>query len=175
MVGKLHKFWPGGHIYLLVAVDWFTKWIEAKPITTTDATAAVNFIKGVVFLWFGVPNSIVTDNGSNFTSQEFKDYCEGVGIKLQFASIAHTQTNCQAKKANGLMCNGIKMRLLAPLEKARRFWVDELPSVLWSFRTTPNAATQETHFFLVHGVEAILSIEIEHNSHRVMEYDEEAS
>ena len=77
---------------MLVAVDRFTKWIEAKPVTTADAAAVVNFIKGIVFR-FGVPNSIVTDNGSNFTSLEFKDYCEGVGIKLQFASVAHPQTN----------------------------------------------------------------------------------
>jgi hypothetical protein len=131
MVGKMHKSWPGGHVYLLVAVDRFTKWIDAKLVTSADATAAVNFIKGIVF-WFGIPHSIVTDNGSNFTSREFKDYCEGLGIKLQFASVAHPQTNGQVEKANGLICNGIKKRLLAPLEKARHAWVDELPSMLWS-------------------------------------------
>jgi hypothetical protein len=53
MVGKLHKSWPGGHVYLLVAVDRFTKWIEAKPVTTAAAAGAVNFIKGIVFLvWY---------------------------------------------------------------------------------------------------------------------------
>jgi hypothetical protein len=88
MVGKLHKSWPGEHVYLLVAVDRFTKWIEAKLVTSADATAAVNFIKGIVFR-FGVPNSIVTDNDISFTSREFKDYCEGMGIILQFASVAH--------------------------------------------------------------------------------------
>jgi hypothetical protein len=67
MVGKLHKSWPGGHMYLLVAVDRFTKWIEAVPITSADETSAVNFIKGIVFR-FGVPNNIVTDNERNFTS-----------------------------------------------------------------------------------------------------------
>ena len=89
--------------------------------------------------------------------------------------MAHPQTNGQVEKANGLICNGIKKRLLTPLEKARHTWVDELPYVLWSLRTTPNAATQETPFFLVHGAEAVLPIEIEHNSPRVVEYEEEAS
>jgi transposase InsO family protein len=159
---------------LLVTVNRFTKWIEAKPLTSVDAIAAINFMEGIVFR-FGVPHSIVTDNGSNFTSQEFKDYCECIGIKLQFASIAHPQTNRQVEKANGLICNGIKKRLLAPLEKARHAWVDELPSVLWSLRTTPNVATQETPFFLVHGAEAVLPLVIEHNSPKVMEYEEEAS
>jgi hypothetical protein len=70
MVGKLHKSWPGGHVYLLVAVDQFSKWIEAMPVTTAEATTTVNFNKTIVFR-FGVPHSIITDNGSNFTSEEF--------------------------------------------------------------------------------------------------------
>jgi hypothetical protein len=59
------------------------------------------------------------DNYTNFTSKEFKDYGESMGIKLNFASVAHPQTNEQVEKANGLICNGIKKRLLAPLEKAK--------------------------------------------------------
>jgi transposase InsO family protein len=145
MVGKLHKSWPGGHVYLLVAVDKFTKWIEATLVTTQDSTTTINFIKSIVFR-FGVPHSIITDNGTNFTSKEFKNYCVSMGIKLNFAFVAHPQTNGQAEKANGLICNGIKKRLLAPLEKAKHTWVDELPSVLWSLRTTPDATTQETPF-----------------------------
>jgi transposase InsO family protein len=79
---------------------------------------------------FGVPHNIITENGTNFTSKEFKSYCESMGIKLIFASVAHPKTNGQVEKANGLICNGIKKRLLAPLEKAKHAWVDELPSVL---------------------------------------------
>jgi transposase InsO family protein len=131
---------------MLVAVDKFTKWAEATPVTTPNSTAAINFIKSIVFR-FGVPHSIITDNGTNFTSKEFKSYCENMGIKLKFASVARPKTNGQVEKANGLICNGIKKRLLAPLEKAKHAWVDELPSVLWSLRTTPNAASQETPFF----------------------------
>jgi hypothetical protein len=107
MVGKLHKSWPGGHVYMLVAVDKFTKWIEAAPVTTQDSKAAINFIKSIVFR-FGVPHSIITDNGTNFTLKEFKDYCEGLRIKLKFASVAHPKKNGQVKKANGLICSRIK-------------------------------------------------------------------
>jgi transposase InsO family protein len=122
-----------------------------------------------------VPHSIITDNGTNFTSKEFKDYCEGLGIKLKFASVTHPKTNGQVEKANGLICNGIKKRLLAPLEKAKHAWVDELPSVLWSLRTTPNAATQETPFFLVHGAETVLPVEITHEAPRIAAYNEATS
>jgi hypothetical protein len=171
MVGKLHKSWPGGHVYMLVAVDNFTKWVEAAPVTTQDSTAAINFIKSIVFR-FGVPHSIIPDNGTNFTSKEFKSYCESMGIKLKFTSVAHPKTNGQVEKANGLICNGIKKRLLAPLEKAKHAWVDELLFVLWSLRTTPNAATQETPFFLVHAGEAVLPVEITHETPRIAAYDE---
>jgi transposase InsO family protein len=174
MVGKLHKSWPGGHVYMLVAVDKFTKWVEAAPMTTQDSTVVINFIKSIVF-HFGVPYSIIIDNGTNFTSKEFKSYCESLGIKLKFAFVTHPKTNGQVKKSNGLICNRIKKRLLAPLEKAKHAWVDELPSVLWSLRTTPNAATQETPFFLVHGAEAVLPVEITHEAPRVTTYDETTS
>jgi hypothetical protein len=127
---------------MLVAVDKFTKWIEATPVTTRDSTAAINFIKSLVFR-FGVPHSIIIDNRTNVTSKEFKNYCKSMGIKFNFASIAHPQTNGQVEKANGLICSGIKKRLLAPLEKAKHAWVDELPSVLWSLQTTPNTTTQK--------------------------------
>jgi hypothetical protein len=143
-------------------------------VTTQDSKAAINFIKSIVFR-FGVPHSIITNNGINFTSKEFKNYCEGLGIKLKFASVAHPKTNGQVKKANSLICNGIKKRLLAPLEKAKHAWVDELPSVLWSLRTTPNTATQEIPFFLVHGAEAVLPDEITHEAPRIAAYDKTTS
>jgi hypothetical protein len=98
-----------------------------------------------------------------------------MGIKLKFASVAHPKTNRQVEKANGLICNGIKKRLLVPLEKAKNAWEDELPSVLWSLRTTPNAATQETPLFLVHGADAVLPVEITHEAPRITTYDENIS
>jgi hypothetical protein len=109
MVGKLHKSWPGGHVYTLVAVEKFTKWVEVAPVTTQDSTTTINFIKSIVFR-FGVPHNIITDNGTNFTSKEFKSYCKSMGIKLKSASVAHPKTNGQVEKENGLICNGIKKR-----------------------------------------------------------------
>jgi transposase InsO family protein len=122
-----------------------------------------------------VPNSIITDNGTNFTSAEFKGFCEDLGIQLKFASVAHPKTNGQVEKANGLIGAGLKKRLLHPLQRARGAWVEELPSVLWSLRTTPNTATQYTPYFMVHGVEAVLPVEVRYNAQRVAEYDEDAA
>jgi hypothetical protein len=65
--------------------------------------------------------------------------------------------------------------LIATLKKDKHAWVDELPSVLWSLRTTPNTATKETPFFLVHDAEAVLPAEITHEAPRIPAYDETTS
>jgi hypothetical protein len=88
MVGPLKKSSPGGHTFMLVAVDKFTKWIEAMPVTSAATTCAVQFLRSIVSR-FGVPHSIITDNGSNFTAEEFQDYCDSLGIQLKYASVAH--------------------------------------------------------------------------------------
>jgi hypothetical protein len=68
-----------------------------------------------------------------------------------------------------------KEKAVSTRRESQHAWVDELPSVLWSLRTTPNAATQETPFFLVHGAEAVLSVEITHETQRITVYDEKTS
>ena len=77
MVGPLKKA-PGGFTHLLVAIDKFTKWIEAKPITTIDSKEAVKFFLDIVYR-FGVPNSIITDNGTNFTGHYSKSSWKDTG------------------------------------------------------------------------------------------------
>ena len=166
MVGPLKKSSPGGHTHLLVAVDKFTTWIEAVPITSSTASSAVNFIRSIIFR-FGVPHSIITDNGTNFTAEEFKDFCSEQGIKLNYASVSHPQSNGQVEKSNGLVCKGIKKRLRVPLKRAAGAWVEELPSVLWSLRTTPNRSTQYTPFFMVYGAEAVMPCDIKFDAPRV--------
>ena len=72
--------------YLLVMVDKFTKWIEAKPVKTAEARPMIDFISNVVHR-YGIPHSIITDNGSNFTADEVKYWCAKLGIKLDYASV----------------------------------------------------------------------------------------
>ena len=77
----------------------------------------------------------------NFAVGELKEYYDEVGIRLDLASMAHPQTNGQVERANDLILSGIKPRLEAPLHQAAGAWAEELPSVLWSLRTTPNRST----------------------------------
>ena len=88
------------------------------------------------------------------------------------AFVAHPQSNGQAERANGLILSGIKPRLVEPLERAPGAWIDELPAVLWSLRTTPNRSTGFTPFFLVYGAEAIIPSDIEFDLPRCALYTE---
>ena len=123
--------------HLLVAVDKFTKWIEARPIKKLDGPTTVLFIKDNT-IRYGMPNNIITDNGTNFAKGALEQYRNVSGIRLDLASVAHPQSNRQVERANGLILSGVKPRLVEPLIRSPGSWLDELPAILWSLRTTPN-------------------------------------
>ena len=77
---------------LLVAVDKFTKWVEAKPVIKCDAAIVVQFMKKVIFR-FGFPHSIITDNGTNLSTGAMKEFCQCEHIRLDVSSVAHPQSN----------------------------------------------------------------------------------
>jgi transposase InsO family protein len=171
MVGPF-KTAPGGLTHLLVAVDKFTKWIEAKPIKKLDGSSTIKFFNEII-VRYGVPHNIITDNGTNFAKGVFAEFCSQKGIQLDLASVAHPQSNGQVEKANGLILASIRSRLVEPLERSAGCWVEELPSVLWSLHTTPNHSVSFTPFFLVYRAEVVLPTDIEFDTPRVVQYTQE--
>jgi transposase InsO family protein len=123
----------------------------------------------------GVPNSIITDNGTQFTDRKFLDFCEDHHIRMDWAAVAHPMTNGQVERANGMILQGFKPRIYNDLNKFGRRWTKELPSVVWSLRTTPSRATGFTPFFLVYGAEAILPMDLEYGSPRTRAYDDRSN
>jgi hypothetical protein len=119
----------GGYQYLFVAIDKFTKWPEATPVVNITQGAAVAFLKSIVYR-FGIPSRIITDNGTQFTSRLFQEYCEGIGTQLCFASVAHPKSNDQVERANAEILRGLKTRTYDCLKKRGANWVSELPSML---------------------------------------------
>ncbi|GKU97609.1 hypothetical protein SLEP1_g10736 [Rubroshorea leprosula] len=125
----------GGCTYLIVAVDYFTKWIEAKPLSTTTEKKIEEFL---------------------FNSILCRSFCNDYGIELTLTSVYTPQSNGQAESANKIVLRGLKTRILA----AHSNWVDELNKVLWSCCTTPNSTTGETPFNLAYGAEVIIPIKV---------------
>jgi transposase InsO family protein len=173
IIGPLRKA-PGGYTHLLVTVDKFSKWIEACPIMNLRAEQVVSFFTDIIHR-FGVSNSIITDNGSQFTGRKFLEFCDKHHIHVDWAAVAHPQTNGQVERANDMILQGLKPRIFDRLNKSGRKWLQELSSVIWSLRTTPSRAMGFTPFFLVYGAEAVLPTNLEYGSPKVKGYDENAN
>ena len=142
-----------------------------EPVRTIPARSAVKFIRGLVCR-FGVPNRIITDNGSQFTSGLFKAYCANLSTKICYASVAHPRSNGQAERANTEVLKGLKTKSFNKLKASGKGWVDALPLMLWSIRTTTTKPTGETPFFLVYGAEAALPTELKYGSPRVLAHND---
>ena len=84
---------------MYVAIDKFTKWPEVEAVRKVTAQSSIKFFKGLVCR-FGVPNGIITDNGTQFTSHAFMQYIKDLSIRVCFASVAHPRSNGQAERAN---------------------------------------------------------------------------
>ena len=106
---------PRGYTHLLVSIDKFTKWIEARPIYAIKSEQAVLFFLDIVHR-FGVPNSIITDNGTQFTEKKFLRFYDEYHIRVDWA--------------NGMVLQGLKSRIFNRLNKFSACWVIELPTVL---------------------------------------------
>ncbi|KAK8921036.1 hypothetical protein KSP39_PZI020693 [Platanthera zijinensis] len=153
----------GQRRFLLVMVDYFSKWLEVKALAKVTSQVVRNFVWGEIICRHGLPLAIVTDNRPQFASKEFVDFCAQLGIDLRFASVHHPRSNGQVEAANKIIVNLLKKKV----ENLRGSWVEQLPSVLWALRTTPNTATGEMPFKLSHGSEAVIPVEFEVESPRV--------
>ena len=151
---------------MLVAVDKFSKWIEARPITNIRSKQAVLFFADIIH-WFGIPNVIITDNGTQFTGKKFLDFCDRHHIRVNWSTVAHPRTNGQVLRANDMILQGLKPRIYNRLNKFGKKWIEELSSVLRSLRTTPSRAKKYTPFFMVYGSEAVLPTDLEYASPRL--------
>jgi IS30 family transposase len=135
---------------LLIAVDKFSKWIEARLITNVRSKQAALFFTDTIH-HFGVPNCIITDNGTQFIGKRFLEFYDDHHIYVLWSAMAHPRTNGQVEHANGMVLQGLKPIIFNKLNKHGKKWAAELPSVLWSLRTTPSRAMGFTPFFLVYG------------------------
>ena len=101
---------------MLVTIDKFTKWIEARPISIIKSKQAVLFFPNIVH-HFGVLNSIITDNSTQFTRKKFLRFCDEYHIHVDWAAMAHPRTNGQVERSNNMVLQGLKPRIFNRLNK----------------------------------------------------------
>ena len=112
--------------YMLVGTDYFTKWVE------TELLANIRYVDVKRFIWknivtrFGAPHTLISDNGLQFDSKAFRQYCSDLGINNSYSTPAYPQGNGQVEAVNKIIVNRLKKRL----DDAKGKWVEELPHVL---------------------------------------------
>ncbi|RVX10500.1 Gag-Pol polyprotein [Vitis vinifera] len=118
---------------LLVATDYFSKWVEAEAYASIKDKDVTKFVWKNIICGFGIPQTIIADNGPQFDSIAFRNFCSELNIRNSYSTPRYPQSNGQAEATNKTLITALKKRL----EQAKGKWVEELPDVLWAYRTTP--------------------------------------
>jgi hypothetical protein len=151
--------------YVVLAMEYFSKWIEAKPLATITSVTVQKFFWQNIVCRFGVPKAITVDNGTQFEAEAFKDFCDQIGTKIHFASVRHLESNGLVERANDIIMTGI-MKLI--FNQPRGKWPDELIKVVWSHNTTASRSIGFTPFKLLFGDEAMTPEEAKTGSIRTI-------
>nr|GEX44092.1 reverse transcriptase domain-containing protein [Tanacetum cinerariifolium] len=158
---------PGNVKFLIVAMDYFTKWIEAKAVATITGDQVKKFVWDNIVCRFGLSGEIVSVNGKQFSDNPFKDWCDKLNIIQRFASVKHPQSNGLVERANQSLGEGIKARL----GEGNKNWVEELPHILWAHRTMIKSSHGDTPFFLTYGTKAVIPAKIGMPTYRTAAVD----
>ena len=154
--------------FLVVGIDYFTKWVEVEPLANITQQNVKNFVWKNIVCRFGVPKVLVSDNGRQFDNTLFRDFCAHFGIQNHYSSPVHPQANGQAEVANRSLLKIIKTRL----EGAKGVWPNELLGIPWVYRTIVRTPSGETPFKLAYASEAVIPAEVHMANHRVMTYQD---
>ena len=147
----------GGELQLfMVAIDYMTKWAEAKALRTITQEDAIRFVRNQIITRLRIPTTLISDNGTQFVGKKFTTFLSDHEIKHKKASVCHPQSNGQVEVNNRIILRGLEKSLT----ESKKKWPEYLPQVLWSYRTTQKTSTGETPFKLAFGAEALAPVEV---------------
>ena len=142
--------------FLLVSTDYFSKWVEAEVYVSIKDKDVTKFVWKNIICLFGIPQTIIADNGPQFDSITFPNFCSKLNIRNLYSTPRYPQSNGQVEATNKTLITALKKQL----EQAKGKWVEELPGVLWAYRTTLGRPTGNTPFAFAYGMDAIIPTEI---------------
>nr|GEY95871.1 reverse transcriptase domain-containing protein [Tanacetum cinerariifolium] len=154
-----------GNKYILVAVDYLSKWVEAKALPTNDARVVCKFLKNL-FSRFGTPRAIISDRGTHFCNDQFAKVMQKFDVTHRLATPYHPQTSGQVEVSN----RGLKRILERTAGENRASWSDKLDNALWAFRTAYKTSIGCTPYKLVYGKACHLPIELEHKAYWALKH-----
>nr|GEZ13869.1 reverse transcriptase domain-containing protein [Tanacetum cinerariifolium] len=154
-----------GNKYILVAVDYLSKWVEARALPTKNARVVVKFLKSI-FARFGTPRAIISDRGTHFCNDKFAKVMTKYGVTYRLATAYHSQISGQVEVSN----RGLKRILKRTVGENHASWSDKLDDALWAFRTTFKTPIGCTPYKLVYGKSCHLPIEVEHKAYWALKH-----
>ncbi|GJU37043.1 reverse transcriptase domain-containing protein [Tanacetum coccineum] len=154
-----------GNKYILVAVDYLSKWVEAKALPTNDARVVVKFLKSL-FARFGTPRAIISDRGTHFCNDQFAKVMSKYGVTHRLATAYHPQTSGQVGVSN----RGLKRILEMTVGENCASWSYKLDDALWAFRTAFKTPIGCTPYKIVYGKYCHLPIELEHKAYWALKH-----
>uniref|UniRef100_A0A2N9HEC3 RNA-directed DNA polymerase n=1 Tax=Fagus sylvatica TaxID=28930 RepID=A0A2N9HEC3_FAGSY len=155
----------GGHIWILVATEYFTKWVEAISLRKATGAAVANFIREHIITRFGIPYKLISDNGTPFVNKDVRELLEHYQVKHRRSTPYYPQGNGQAEATNRML-----LRILSKMVfDYGSNWNSHLADVLWAYRSSPKTATGFTPFSLVYGTDTISPTELVVPTPRVLQ------
>nr|GEU41723.1 reverse transcriptase domain-containing protein [Tanacetum cinerariifolium] len=154
-----------GNMYIFVAADYLSKWVEAKVLPTNDARVVVKFLKSL-FARFGTPRAIISNRGTHFFNDKFAKVMSKYGVTHRLATAYHPQTSRQVKVSN----RGLKRILKRTVGENCASWYEKLEDALWAFRTAYKTPIRCTPYKLVYGKSCHLPIKLEHKAYWALKH-----
>ncbi|XP_071925867.1 uncharacterized protein [Coffea arabica] len=163
VIGTIDPPASNGHRFILVAIEYFTKWVEAESFKHVTKKVVANFLRDHIICRFGVPETLITDNAKNLDNDVVYGLCEQFKIRHRNSAIYRQQMNGAMEAAN----KNLK-KIIRKMTEKHRDWHEKLPYALMAYRTSIRTSTGATPYSLMYGMEAVLPAEVEIPSLRIL-------